>query len=103
MLSVITVSAFSACAHGAYDQHHVDRLGWCRACAEGHDTKDGDIARLSQLGARHINFLGGYLFTVKASAAGQGLPPAAGPGRRRGRRRRGEMGDAPDLSGRSFS
>jgi TnpA family transposase len=43
--------------------------------AEGHDIKDEDVARLSPLKDRHINFLGRYLFNIKASWPGQGLRP----------------------------
>ncbi|WP_410050021.1 hypothetical protein [Actinomadura sp. CNU-125] len=45
--------------------------------------KDEDVARLSPLKERHIDFLGRYLFDIKSSPA-----PAARPGHRRGRRRR---------------
>lgn len=42
---------------------------------EGHDIKDEDVARLSPLKDRHINFLGRYLFDIKSSGPGQGLRP----------------------------
>lgn len=41
--------------------------------------KDEDIARLSPLKNRHINFLGRYLFNSKDSAPGQGLRPFRDP------------------------
>ncbi|WTR04605.1 transposase [Streptomyces sp. NBC_00145] len=41
--------------------------------AEGHDIKDEDVARLSPLEDRHINFLGRYLFNIKANGPSQGL------------------------------
>lgn len=50
-----------------------------RLRAEGHDTKDEDVARLSPLKDRHINFLGRYLFNIKASGPGQGLRPLRDP------------------------
>ncbi|MGW3264994.1 Tn3 family transposase [Streptomyces sp. NPDC001056] len=40
--------------------------------AEGHDIKDEDAACVSPLKDRHINFLGRYLFDIKASGPGQG-------------------------------
>ncbi|MEU1011811.1 Tn3 family transposase [Streptomyces sp. NPDC005890] len=46
-----------------------------RLRAEGHDTKDEDVARPSPLKDRHINFLGRYLFNIKASGPDQGLRP----------------------------
>lgn len=50
-----------------------------RLRAEGHDIKDEDVARLSPLKDRHINFLGRYLFNIKASGPGQGLRPFRDP------------------------
>ncbi|WP_406529582.1 Tn3 family transposase [Streptomyces sp. I8-5] len=50
-----------------------------RLRAAGHDIKDEDVARLSQLKDRHINFLGRYLFNIKASGPGQGLRPFRDP------------------------
>ncbi|MDN3057042.1 Tn3 family transposase, partial [Streptomyces sp. SRF1] len=47
--------------------------------AEDHDIKDEDVARLSPLKDRHINFLGRYLFNIKASGPGQGLRPLRDP------------------------
>ncbi|MFF2812549.1 Tn3 family transposase [Streptomyces sp. NPDC058000] len=47
--------------------------------AEGHNIKDEDVARLSPLKNRHINFLGRYLFNIKASGPGQGLRPFRDP------------------------
>ncbi len=47
--------------------------------AEGHAIKDEDVARLSPLKDRHINFLGRYLFNIKASGPGQGLRPLRDP------------------------
>lgn len=41
--------------------------------------KDEDVARLSPLKDRHINFLGRYLFNIKASGPGQGLRPFRAP------------------------
>ncbi|WP_430981037.1 hypothetical protein [Streptomyces luteoverticillatus] len=41
--------------------------------------KDEEVARLSQLKDRHINFLGRYLFNIKASGPGQGLRPLRDP------------------------
>ncbi|GHI10201.1 hypothetical protein AQI88_39580 [Streptomyces cellostaticus] len=46
-----------------------------RLRAEGHDIKDEDVARLSLLKDRHINFPGRYLFNIKAGGPGQGLRP----------------------------
>ncbi|MFH8471362.1 hypothetical protein [Streptomyces sp. NPDC018000] len=40
--------------------------------AEGHDIKDEGLSSLKD---RHINFLGRYLFNIKASGPGQGLRP----------------------------
>jgi hypothetical protein len=48
--------------------------------AEGPDIKDEDVARLSPLKDRHINFLGRYLFNIKAVGPGQGLRPPRDPG-----------------------
>lgn len=42
---------------------------------EGHGIKDEDVARLSSLKDRHIDFLGRYLFNIRASGPGQGLCP----------------------------
>ncbi|TMR93937.1 Tn3 family transposase [Nonomuraea basaltis] len=50
-----------------------------RLRAEGHDIKDEDVARLSPLKDRHINFLGRYLFNITASGPGQGLRPFRDP------------------------
>ena len=47
--------------------------------ADGHDITDEDVARLCPLKDRHINFLGRYLFTIKAGRLGQGLRPFRGP------------------------
>lgn len=47
--------------------------------AEGHDIKDEDVARLSPLKDRHINFLGRYLFNIKATVPGQSLRPFRDP------------------------
>ncbi|MFD5421793.1 hypothetical protein ACFWJT_27645, partial [Streptomyces sp. NPDC127069] len=44
-----------------------------------HDIKEEDAARLSTLKGQHINFLGRYLFTIKASGPGQGLRPLRDP------------------------
>lgn len=46
---------------------------------EGHDIKDEDLARLSPLKDRHINFLGRYLFNITAGGTGQGLRPLWDP------------------------
>ena len=53
--------------------------------AEGHDTKDEDVAPLYPLKGRHINFLGRYLFNIKASGPGRDLRPLCDP-------------DAPELN-----
>ncbi|WP_406097334.1 hypothetical protein [Kitasatospora purpeofusca] len=43
-------------------------------------TREGTgDARLSPLKDRHINFLGRYLFNIKASGPGQGLRPFRDP------------------------
>lgn len=47
--------------------------------AEGLDIQDEDLARLSPLKDRRINFLGRYLFNIKASGPGQGLRPLRDP------------------------
>ncbi|MEJ8632188.1 Tn3 family transposase [Streptomyces sp. MS2.AVA.5] len=47
--------------------------------AEGHSIKDEDVARLSPLKDRHINFLGRYLFNIAASGPAQGLRPFRAP------------------------
>jgi hypothetical protein len=47
--------------------------------AKGHDIKDEDVARLSPLKDRHINFLGRYLFNIKASSPGRDLRPLRDP------------------------
>jgi TnpA family transposase len=47
--------------------------------AEGHDLKDEDVARLSPLKDRHINFLGRYHFEFRSSGPGQGLRPLRDP------------------------
>ncbi|MGP4003459.1 Tn3 family transposase [Streptomyces sp. 8N706] len=47
--------------------------------AEGHEIKDEDVARLSPLKDRHINFLGRYQFNIKASGPGPGLRPLRDP------------------------
>lgn len=47
--------------------------------AEGHEIRDEDVARLSPLKDRHINFLGRHLFDIKASTPGQGLRPLRDP------------------------
>ncbi len=46
---------------------------------EGHDIKDEDVARLSPLKDRYINFLGRYLFNIKASSPGRDLRPLRDP------------------------
>ncbi|MFK0113580.1 Tn3 family transposase [Streptomyces sp. NPDC091217] len=50
-----------------------------RLRSEGHDIKDEDVARLSPLKDRHINFLGRYLFNLAASGPGQDLRPFRDP------------------------
>ncbi|MFH8804617.1 hypothetical protein ACH4F6_34520 [Streptomyces sp. NPDC017936] len=45
----------------------------------GAGPKDEDVARLSPLKDRHINFLGRHLFTGKGSGPGQGLRPFRKP------------------------
>ncbi|SCY11583.1 Tn3 transposase DDE domain-containing protein [Streptomyces sp. 136MFCol5.1] len=47
--------------------------------AEGHDIKGEDVARISPLKDRHINFLGRYLFNITASGPGRGLRPLRDP------------------------
>ncbi len=47
--------------------------------AEGHEIKDEDVARLSPLKDRHINFLGRCLFSITASGPGRGLRPFSDP------------------------
>ena len=47
--------------------------------AEGHDIKDEDVACLSPLKDRAINFLGRYLFNIKSSGPGRGLRPLRDP------------------------
>ncbi|MFF5206410.1 hypothetical protein [Streptosporangium sp. NPDC000396] len=42
-------------------------------------NKDDDVARLSPLKERHINFLGRYLFNIKAGCPGHGLRPFRDP------------------------
>lgn len=50
-----------------------------RLRAVGHRIKDEDVARLSPLKARHIDFLGRYRFNITASGPGQGLRPFRDP------------------------
>ncbi|MFJ8075523.1 hypothetical protein ACIQ7Q_16675 [Streptomyces sp. NPDC096176] len=47
--------------------------------AEGHDIKDEDVARLSPLKDRHVNFLGRCLCNIKARGPGRGLRPFRDP------------------------
>jgi hypothetical protein len=47
--------------------------------AEGYEIKDEDVARLSPLKDRHVNFLGRYLFHIAASGPAQGLRPLRDP------------------------
>lgn len=47
--------------------------------AEGNGIKDEDVARLSPLKDRHVNFLGRCLFSTLASGRGQGLRPLRDP------------------------
>jgi hypothetical protein len=47
--------------------------------AEGHQIRDEDVARLSPLKDRHINFLGRYQFHIHDSGPGQGLRPLRDP------------------------
>lgn len=47
--------------------------------SEGHDIKDEDVARVSPLKDRHINFLARYLFNIKSSGPGHGLCPLRAP------------------------
>ncbi|MGW7044215.1 Tn3 family transposase [Streptomyces avermitilis] len=44
-----------------------------RLRAEGHDLKDEDVARLSPLKGRHINFMSRYQFNFAAGGPGEGL------------------------------
>lgn len=59
----------------------LERLGGAapQLRAEGHDIEDEDVARLSPLKDRHIDFLGRYLFNINASGPGQGLRPLRDP------------------------
>jgi TnpA family transposase len=50
-----------------------------RLRAEDHGIKDEDVARLSPLKDRHINFLGRYRFNIQAGGPGQGLRPVRDP------------------------
>ncbi|MFF9221169.1 Tn3 family transposase [Streptomyces viridosporus] len=50
-----------------------------RLRAEGHDIANEDVARLSPLKDRHVNFLGRYLFNIAASGPGRGLRPLRDP------------------------
>ena len=45
--------------------------------AEGHDIEDEDVARISSLRDRHINFLGRYLFNIIASGPARACVPSA--------------------------
>lgn len=47
--------------------------------AEGHDVRPDDVARLSPLGYKHINFLGRYSFTLAESVANGKLRPLRSP------------------------
>jgi hypothetical protein len=47
--------------------------------AEGHDLKGEDVARLSPLKDRHINFMGRYQFNFAADGPGEGLRPLRDP------------------------
>ncbi|KOT65813.1 hypothetical protein ADK43_02490 [Streptomyces rimosus subsp. rimosus] len=46
-----------------------------RLCAEGHEIRDEDIARLSPLKHRNLNVLGRYSFTTSVPAADAPRPP----------------------------
>lgn len=46
---------------------------------EGHGIKDEDVARLSPLKDRHINFPGRCLFNIRAVSTGQGPHPFRDP------------------------
>ncbi|MFS0695573.1 hypothetical protein [Streptomyces nitrosporeus] len=48
-------------------------------CPAAGAEKDEDVARLSPLKDRHINFLGRCLFNIKSSGPGQGLRPLRDP------------------------
>lgn len=61
-----------------WNTHYLD-AAVARLRAEGHDIKDEDVARLSPLKDRHINFLGRHLFNIKAGGPGQGLRPFRDP------------------------
>lgn len=72
-------------------------------CAEGHEIRDEDVARLSPLKHKNLNVLGRYSFTASTPAGG-GLrrsAAAARPGRRRARRGRRGVGGVsrPGLPG----
>lgn len=47
--------------------------------AGGHDITDEDVARLSPLKNRHIDFLGRCLFNITVSGPGRGLRPFRDP------------------------
>ncbi|MHA5054362.1 NAD(P)/FAD-dependent oxidoreductase [Streptomyces sp. SD15] len=47
--------------------------------AENHEIRDEDVARLSPLKDRHVNFLGRYLFNIQDSGPGQSLRPLRHP------------------------
>jgi hypothetical protein len=48
--------------------------------AEGHDVRPDDVARLSPLGYKHINFLGRYSFNLAESVANGKRHPLRAPG-----------------------
>ncbi|WP_369015722.1 Tn3 family transposase [Streptomyces tropicalis] len=68
-----TSSAWAhAICHGGRGQIRQAHLGAAVAHlhAEGHDIKDEDVARISLLKDRHINFLGRYLFNMRTRVTG---------------------------------
>ncbi|GAA0454953.1 hypothetical protein GCM10009544_17110 [Streptomyces stramineus] len=69
-----------------------------RLRAEGHGVKDEDVARLSPLKDRHVNFRGRYLFNIEASGPGQWPVALPRPRRHRGQRGRRLIADAPPVS-----
>lgn len=59
--------------------HAVGAQGALLVEAAGPSSKDEDVARLSPLKDRHINFPGRYLFNIAASGPAQGLRPLRDP------------------------
>jgi TnpA family transposase len=57
-----------------YMQAALDQL-----CAEGYDVNPDDVARLSPLGYKHVNFLGQYSFNLADAVANGKLRPLRDP------------------------